>query len=165
MTWKPHRTLQETEDLLRAPGCVHEVETTLVDGRLYRVYKNLWPSLRDFWLSAVSQYSTDIYIVYEDQRLTYDQVHNRIIQVAASFHQLYGIKKGDSVGICSRNCPDYLVAFWACHLIGAVSVLVNAARQFVRDHRLKYFRGRRRYQVSGDGHDRQNETLARDGIF
>lgn len=126
MTWKPHRTLQETEDLLRAPGCVHEVETTLVDGRLYRVYKNLWPSLRDFWLSAVSQYSTDIYIVYEDQRLTYDQVHNRIIQVAASFHQLYGIKKGDSVGICSRNCPDYLVAFWACHLIGAVSVLVNA---------------------------------------
>jgi acyl-CoA synthetase (AMP-forming)/AMP-acid ligase II len=71
------------------------VETTLVDGRLYRVYKNLWPSLRDFWLSAVSQYSTDIYIVYEDQRLTYSQVHNRIIQVAASFHQLYGVKKGD----------------------------------------------------------------------
>lgn len=125
MTWKPHRTLQETEVLLRAPGCIHEVETTLVDGRLYRVYKNLWPSLRDFWLSAVSQYSTDIYIVYEDQRLTYGQVHNRIIQVAASFYQLYGVKKGDRVGICSRNCPDYLVAFWACHLIGAVSVLVN----------------------------------------
>lgn len=52
---------------------------------------------------------------------------------------------GDRVAICSRNYPEYLVAFWACRqlhsyyvlshnfycdmivdLIGAVSVLVNA---------------------------------------
>ncbi|KDR75885.1 hypothetical protein GALMADRAFT_1331600 [Galerina marginata CBS 339.88] len=126
MSWKPQRTLAETETLLTSPGSIHEVETTLVDGRLYRVYKNLWPSLREFWLSAVSQYSGDTYIVYEDQRLTYRQVHDRAIKVATMFRSVYEIKKGDRVGICSRNCPEYLVAFWACHLIGAVSVLLNA---------------------------------------
>jgi hypothetical protein len=53
--------------------------------------------------------------------------------------------QGDRVAICSRNYPEYLVAFWACRkfwvydaqfgalpqpqlldLIGAVSVLANA---------------------------------------
>jgi hypothetical protein len=54
-----------------APGMPHELETCLVDGRIYRVYKNLWPSMREFWLSAVDKYSDKTYIVFEDQRLTY----------------------------------------------------------------------------------------------
>ena len=41
----------------------------------------------------------------------------------------------------------------------------SRARQFVRDRYLKYLGGRRRYQVPGDGHTRQNETLERDGFF
>lgn len=82
------------EALLTSPGTIHEIETTLVDGRLLRVYKNLWPSLRDFWLSAVAQYSGEIYIVYEDERLTYGQVHTRAIKVAGLFRDVYSIKKG-----------------------------------------------------------------------
>lgn len=80
--------------MLTAPGSIHELETALIDGRLYRVYKNLWPSLRDFWLSAVSQYSNDTYIVYEDQRLTYSQVHARATKIAGLLRTVYGIKKG-----------------------------------------------------------------------
>ncbi|KAF8906525.1 hypothetical protein CPB84DRAFT_1813777 [Gymnopilus junonius] len=126
MNWKPKRTLSETESLLTSSGSIHEVQTSLVDGRLYRVYKNLWPSLREFWLSAFSRYADETYIVYEDQRLTYRQVHTRAVKVAGLLRHVYGIQKGDRVAICSRNCPDYLVSFWACHLIGAVSALVNA---------------------------------------
>ncbi|KAF8200802.1 hypothetical protein BJ912DRAFT_582736 [Pholiota molesta] len=126
MSWTPKRSLAATEALLTAPGSIHELETALVDGRLYRVYKNLWPCLREFWLSAVSQYSNDTYIVYEDQRLTYSQVHTRAIKVAGLLRNVYNIKKGDRVSICSRNSPDFLAIFWACHLIGAVAVLANA---------------------------------------
>ncbi|KAF9012333.1 hypothetical protein BDQ17DRAFT_1343710 [Cyathus striatus] len=126
MTWIPKRTLAETDDILSAPGSIHELETALVDGRLYRVYKNLWPSLREFWLSAAKQYAQHTYIVFEGRRLTYQQVHERAVKVAALFSRVYGIQKGDRVGICSRNCPEYLIVFWACHLIGAVSVLANA---------------------------------------
>lgn len=121
----PH-SLAETEAILCAPGNIHETETALVDGRLLRVYKNLRPSCRDFWLSAVNQYADQTYIVYDDCRLTYRQTHERATKVASLFRRVYGIRKGDRVGICSRNHYDYLVTFWACHLIGAVTVLVNA---------------------------------------
>ncbi|PPQ98616.1 hypothetical protein CVT24_003949 [Panaeolus cyanescens] len=124
--WSPKRSLTEVDALLTAPGTLHELETILLDGRIQRVYKNLWPSLRLFWLAAVERYSNDTYIVYESQRLSYTQVHHRAVRLAGLFRDVYNITQGDRVAICSRNCPDYLVIFWACHLIGAVSVLANA---------------------------------------
>jgi len=101
------------EDLLTSPGSIHEVETTLVDGRLHRVYKNLWPSLRDFWLFAVAQYSGDVYIVYEDQRLTYGQVHTYVTKVAGLFRDVYGIKKGLGP-ISSLSNPSFVILKRSC---------------------------------------------------
>ncbi|KAF9451706.1 acetyl-CoA synthetase-like protein [Macrolepiota fuliginosa MF-IS2] len=124
--WKPKRTLAEAEAILCAPGTPHELETRLIDGRLQRVYKNVWPSLRTFWLQAAKEHADAVYIVYGKQRYTYRQVFERSVKAAAVYRDLYGIRKADHVAICSRNYPEFLVAFWACHLIGAVSVLVNA---------------------------------------
>jgi acyl-CoA synthetase (AMP-forming)/AMP-acid ligase II len=104
----------------------HELELRLIDGRLNRVYKNLWPSLRAFWLWTSNVYTDRTYIVFESQRWTYRQVSDRAANAARIYQDIYGVQKGDRVGICSRNSPDYLVSFWACHLIGAVSVLANA---------------------------------------
>lgn len=124
--WKPKRTLAEVDAILCAPGMPHELETCLIDGRLLRVYKNVWQSLRVFWLSAAKDHADKMYVVYERQRYTYQQVFERSVKAAAMYHDVYGIRKGDRVAICSRNYPDFLVAFWACHLVGAVSVLINA---------------------------------------
>ncbi|KAJ7924833.1 hypothetical protein B0H13DRAFT_1976258 [Mycena leptocephala] len=124
--WEPKRSLEETDAIMCGPGMPHEMETCLVDGRIYRVYKNLPSSMREFWLSSVSQYSEKTYIVFEGERLTYGQVHHKVIAVAAVFRHSYNIKKGDRIGICSRNCPEYLIVFWACHMLGAVAVLANA---------------------------------------
>jgi len=126
MTRLPARTLQETEAILCAPGHLHEVENILLNGRMQRVYKHLWPSARSFWISSLEKYADKTYIVFENQRFTYMQVHELAIKVAAVFRDLYNVQKGDRVGICSRNCPDYLVSFWAAHLLGAVPVLLNA---------------------------------------
>ncbi|KAJ3517299.1 hypothetical protein NMY22_g13995 [Coprinellus aureogranulatus] len=122
----PSLTSSAAEALLTAPGSVHETQTALIDGRLYKVYKNLWPSLREFWLAAVLQYAGDTYIVYEDRRLTYGDVHRQAMRVADLMRRTYSIQMGDRVGICSRNTPEYLIIFWACHLVGAVAVLANA---------------------------------------
>ncbi|KAJ6586943.1 hypothetical protein DFH09DRAFT_1142040 [Mycena vulgaris] len=124
--WEPKLSLDEADAIMCGPGMPHEMETCLVDGRIYRVYKNLWPTMRDFWLASVSKYSDKTYIVFEDERLTYGQVHDRAIEAAAIFRDLYNIKKGDRVGICSRNRPEFLIMFWACHMLGAVTVLANA---------------------------------------
>lgn len=112
--------------ILSAPGMPYEHETRMICGRMQRVYKHLYPSIRDFWLSFGARHREKTYIVYEKQRLTYGQVFDRSIYAARAFQRVYGVSKGDRVAICSRNLPEYLVAFWACHLIGAVSVMVNA---------------------------------------
>jgi acyl-CoA synthetase (AMP-forming)/AMP-acid ligase II len=104
----------------------HEMETRLVDGRIQRVYKNLWPSLRDFWIYVSNDHRDSTYIVFENQRWTYGRIADRAAKAASIYRHVYGVQKGDRVAICSRNFPDFLVAWWACHLIGAVSVLVNA---------------------------------------
>ncbi|KIK63793.1 hypothetical protein GYMLUDRAFT_71928 [Collybiopsis luxurians FD-317 M1] len=124
--WKPKRSFEQVEKLLCAPRALHELETREIDGQVLRVYKNLWPSLRVFWLYVMQLHGDKTCVVFEDQRLTFAQLGQRAIKAASIFRNVYGVKKGDRIVICSRNCPEYLVIFWATHLIGAVSVLVNS---------------------------------------
>lgn len=102
------------------------METRLIDGRLQRVYKNLPPSLCHFWLQSAATFRDHTYLVYEDEKLTYAETLDLSLKAAVAFKSKYQVQKGDRVAICSRNLPEFLVAFWACHLIGAVSVLINA---------------------------------------
>ncbi|KAF8805416.1 acetyl-CoA synthetase-like protein [Phlegmacium glaucopus] len=125
-SWSPKRTIQEADEILCAPGSMHEIQTALVGGQIHRIYKNIWPSLRDFWLVTAQQHKDAIYVVFENQRYTFGQIFERSLKAAAIFRDVYRVSKGDRIAICSRNYPDYLVAFWASQLIGAVSTLVNA---------------------------------------
>ncbi|KAG5350344.1 hypothetical protein C0989_011408 [Termitomyces sp. Mn162] len=89
----PTRTVEETDAILCAPGHLHEVETIYLNGRMQRVYKHLWSSVREFWLSRVEKYSQKTYIVFEDQRYTYGEVHQRAVRVAAVFRHVYDVEK------------------------------------------------------------------------
>ncbi|KAJ3748750.1 hypothetical protein DFH05DRAFT_1391333 [Lentinula detonsa] len=126
MNWTPKRSLAETNELLCAPGQLHELETRFVDGRLQRVYKSLWPTVRNFWSWASSEYSDKTYIVFEGQSLTYKEIDERVRQTASLFYNEYHVRKGDKIGICSRNCVEWLVGFWASQILGAVFVGINA---------------------------------------
>ncbi|CAA7259743.1 unnamed protein product [Cyclocybe aegerita] len=124
--WSPKRTLAEVDAILCAPGTMHETQTVLVGSLVQRVYKNLWPSLRVFWLWAANEHKDAVYAVFENQRLTFAEAFQRSLKAAAIYHDVYGVRKGDRVVICARNYPEYIVAFWACHLLGAISALANA---------------------------------------
>ncbi|THV00377.1 acetyl-CoA synthetase-like protein [Dendrothele bispora CBS 962.96] len=124
--WKPKRTNDEVEKILTAPGSLHELETVFIDGLVQRVYKNLWPSTRIFWFSILEQHGDKTCTVSEDRRYTFKEIHQRAIKAASIYRDIYGVKKGDRVAICSRNYPDYFTFFWATQMIGAVSVLINA---------------------------------------
>lgn len=105
----------------------------MIDGRVQRVYKNLFPSTRSFWLWSTTEFSEQTYVVFEDQRYTYKQMLDMTLRAAAVFQEDYGVQKGmsstcpcpitvlvisilypgDRVAICSRNYPSYYTAFWA----------------------------------------------------
>ncbi len=60
-----------------------------------------------------------------DQTWTYGQFHARITRIAAGLQQR-GVKPGDSVLIHLDNCPEALLAWYACAWMGAVAVTTNA---------------------------------------
>ena len=90
------------------------------------MYKNLWPSLRDFFLQTVSQHASKELAVFEDQRVTFQQCMDQALKVAVVLRDKCGIVKGDRVAIVSRNYPEYISTFWGIQLLGGVSVMVNA---------------------------------------
>ncbi len=89
-----------------------------------RVYVGGPRTLRDVLL-ATRSYGERIFLVYEDERISYEQHFFRAARLA---HWLLdnGIGKGDRVAIGMRNYPEWAVSFFACQAIGAVAVTLNA---------------------------------------
>ncbi|KAF9075840.1 acetyl-CoA synthetase-like protein [Rhodocollybia butyracea] len=137
MVFTPKRSVEECNRIITAPGALHELEHRVINGSVQRVYKNLWPSLRVFWLEVCKLHQDKMYIVYENERFTFQQMLEKSVKAAAMLRKSYNVQKGDRVGICSRNYIEYLVVFWGAvrrrrrltiplDLIGAVPVMVNA---------------------------------------
>ncbi len=60
-------------------------------------------------------------LVFEDTRLTYHQLNQRVNRLANTLQAL-GIAKGDKVATILPNCVELLDVYWACAKIGAVVV-------------------------------------------
>jgi crotonobetaine/carnitine-CoA ligase len=60
----------------------------------------------------------------EGRAWTYQQFWDDIRAVAGGLQQR-GIKVGDRVILHCENCPDILISWYACSLIGAVAVATN----------------------------------------
>ena len=61
----------------------------------------------------------------EGRSWTYGQFWQEIHAVAGGLQQR-GVRFGDKVLVHSENCPEMLIAWYACSLIGAVAVTTNA---------------------------------------
>ena len=109
---------------LTAPGAQFEVETIEVRGNPMRSFKNAPPSVRELWLSSAAFAEND-YLVYENERLTYAQTHERVASIA-NWLAANGVEPGDRVAIALRNYPEWMQCYWAVLSMGAVAVGVNA---------------------------------------
>jgi long-chain acyl-CoA synthetase len=109
---------------LTAPGADFEVVTANVRGVDIRTYANAPANLRDVWLSTAAFADRD-YLVYENQRLTYAQTHQRVAAMA-NWLIAQGVKPGDRVAIAMRNYPEWMQAYWATMSVGAAVVGMNA---------------------------------------
>jgi long-chain acyl-CoA synthetase len=106
------------------PGGPFEIVVEDVLGVPLQVYRNRLTSMRD--LVARRDDGGDVdWVVQGDRRLTYAEHNARVRQVAATLRDL-GVEPGDRVAVLSANHIEWVVMFWACAVIGAACVPLNA---------------------------------------
>ena len=76
-------------------------------------------------INAAHRYPDRDAIVFPDHRLTYSGLLQQSRTIAKAM-LASDIKPGDHVGVLATNRPEYLPILFACTLIGAVAVLLNA---------------------------------------
>src|SRR5699024_1845785 len=110
---------------LTGPGGPHELAREDVLGAPMTVFKNRASSLAEL-VDDSAKYGETEYLVTDDQRITFAQHLRDVRSIARVFAEEYGIGKGDRVAILGANSPQWVEAFWAAQLLGAVAVGFNA---------------------------------------
>lgn len=62
--------------------------------------------------------------IFEDQAITYEDLHLKVNQLAAGMQNL-GIEKGDRVAIFMPNIPEFVMIYFAAQKLGAIAVALN----------------------------------------
>jgi long-chain acyl-CoA synthetase len=119
------QSLSEVKAGLTAPGQLFEMDEVEIRGVRTRVWKNALPSLRSL-LEVTRLHGDATFLVYEDDRLTFEEHFLRAATFARRLTERYGVGKGDRVAIAMRNFPEWSVAFFGAAAVGAVVVPLNA---------------------------------------
>ena len=105
-------TIAEATEVLTASGQIFEVADETVRGIPMKIWKNAPPSLRAV-LEMSRGHGDKTFLVYEDERMTFEEHFRAAAHLATRLVDAYGIKKGDRVAIAMRNYPEWPIAFWA----------------------------------------------------
>ena len=113
-------TIAEVHATLTAPGQPFEMEEVVIRGIPTRTWKHAPPNLRDNVLLASRAQGDRVFLVYEDETLTFEQHFRAAAHLATILRDRFGVQPGDRVAIVMRNYPEWSVAFWAATSAGAV---------------------------------------------
>ncbi|MFD3264207.1 class I adenylate-forming enzyme family protein [Phenylobacterium ferrooxidans] len=117
---------------LTGQGLPYELTEIEALGRRVRAFANAPVNLRALFEAGRSDLP---FIVYEDERLTFEQAWAQSQRLAAAMVADYGVGKGDRVAISMRNYPEWILGFMAATSIGAIAVAMNALWQ---PHEMEY---------------------------
>lgn len=91
-------------------------------------------NIREVLEKAVFHCPDKVYLLFEDQKVTYSQMDSLINQSANMFLDL-GIRKGDRVALMLPNCPEFIYLWFSLVKIGVSMVPVNT---FFREKETAY---------------------------
>ncbi|MGI9272768.1 MAG: class I adenylate-forming enzyme family protein [Woeseiaceae bacterium] len=117
-------SLQEAIEQVKSDE-LFTVEDRVIDGVTFKTFRNGPRNLRDL-LDWSLQFGDADFLVYEDERYTFKEVHRNILRLASALVNVYGVKPGDRVALLMRNCPEYPMLFMAIACVGAVPVFLNS---------------------------------------
>jgi acyl-CoA synthetase (AMP-forming)/AMP-acid ligase II len=109
---------------LDAPGSPLATVRTNVRGVDIKTFAAAPANMRQLWEGSAAHGDKD-YLVYEDERYTYAQVHAHV-RVLAHYLVSQGVGPGDRVALAMRNYPEWVIGYWATVSIGAAVVGMNA---------------------------------------
>ncbi len=118
-------TIAEANATLTAPGQMFEMQELDIRGVPTRTWKNAPPSLRTV-LDMSLQHGDATFMVYEDERISFAEHYRAACTLAHRLQSEFKIQPGDRVAIVMRNLPEWITAFWAAALAGAIVVPLNA---------------------------------------
>ena len=118
-------TVAEADAQLTTPGQMFETDEVEIRGVLTKVWKNCPATLADI-LALSKGHADKVFLVYEDDELTFDQHFRTAAHLAHVLRDRFGVREGDRVAIAMRNYPEWSVAFWAATAAGAVVVPLNS---------------------------------------
>jgi long-chain acyl-CoA synthetase len=121
---RPLLPLAEAHARLTAPGAPFELMEATIRDIPMTVWKHVPATAREAFEKARAHGERE-FLVYEDQRITYDAFVRATTVLAAHLHR-QGVKKGDRIAVAMRNLPEWPVVFMAGLLAGAIMVPLNA---------------------------------------
>ncbi len=81
-------------------------------------------SLVDHLRRACSANSSQVALIAGERRWTYDELDAATDRLAAGLAAL-GVQRGDRIALMLANCPELVLAYYACFKLGAISVPIN----------------------------------------
>ena len=124
----PSNLLSQVDQIrtqLTGAGAPFERITVQVHGHNYLAYRNAFPNLPAL-INAGRAHGPREFMVYENERWTFDRFFQQVDALAANLQHRLGVKAGDRVAIAMRNRPEWAVAFAAISLVGAVPAPLNS---------------------------------------
>jgi long-chain acyl-CoA synthetase len=118
-------TFDEAVAAVTGPGQPFSITEADVEGRRLKVFEHTPPSMLALFDSMRAR-GDATFLVYEDERLGFDEVVAQADAIGALLVDHYGVAKGDRVAIGMRNYPEWITSYVAIISIGAVAVSLNA---------------------------------------
>ena len=118
-------TPDQVQAQLTGPGQLFEMDEVDIRGTSLRTWKHAPTTFRAL-LENSRFHGEQVFLVYEDERITYEEHFRRAATLARRLVEDYGVVKGDRVAIAMRNHPEWVVAFSAALAAGAIAVPLNA---------------------------------------
>jgi long-chain acyl-CoA synthetase len=119
MTWDRAALIEQ----MTTVGQPHELIE--IDGLRDRVraFRHTPANLGEMYASARSDRD---FLIHGEERLTFEEVWSKSAGLAARLARDYDVAKGDRVAISMRNFPEWVLAFNAATMLGAIAVAFNA---------------------------------------
>jgi acyl-CoA synthetase (AMP-forming)/AMP-acid ligase II len=116
--------IDEARVSLTAPGAAFELVVEPVRGQPMTVFAHRMRSLREV-LDGTGRFPDRVAIVEGDVRLNFASQRTSINALAAALQTDFGINSGDRVALFAANRWEWIVAFWAAVVAGAIPCAYN----------------------------------------